>query len=131
MFIVKLDLGLGWVYVDIDTFRVHLEIQEITRVSLILQQAFKSRCHGMIQVRTLYEPVIDKKELFSPALFGEFGFSHESVDLYDLGILFNGHKFFIGLSPKDIHDALPEIGFRKLEQLTPVMKKGELNGRMR
>src|SRR5690606_13063203 len=84
----------------------------------------------MVQVRTFYKTVIDKKELFSPAPLCKFRLPYKSLYFYDLRILFHRYELLIGLSSQNIYNPLAIITGRKLEQFPGIVKKRELYSRV-
>jgi hypothetical protein len=101
--------------IDVNTFWIHIQEKKIAWVSFIFQESFKCRVYRMIEVGTLDEPIINKKELLSPALFGKLRLPYISMDLHYGCIFLYRNQFFIGLSSKDIDNTLPVISFRKLK----------------
>ena len=59
--IVKLDLLLGGMHVDIDPGRVYFEKDDVKRVRIGWQESFIGLHHGVVQVAALDETLVDKE----------------------------------------------------------------------
>src|SRR5690554_4313271 len=110
-------------YINVNGSRIHGQIQEVAGMVLFFYKAVAGRRNGMMEVRTFYKSVIDKKKLLPSTLFRKFGLTDIPTDRYHLRIFLYGYQLFIGFCPKNINDTLPMVGTWQIKDFASIIIK--------
>ena len=130
LFIFKLHLSLGWVDIHINCLRIHLKIDEITRLFIGRDQWLKSLHHCPMKIGMTYKTVVDKEKLTCLTLFGELGTSYIASDFTECGFFIDLYQLLVDVLTLQLHNPLPRIGLRKMKCLNLILNQCELDIRV-
>ena len=102
--VVKSDLGLGRVDVDVDARRVDVEVKEIARVVPFGDQALEGGENGTGQIGTLDKTTVDEQELLASLGTGILGLVNETADLDNVGVFLDRDQLVVSVGLEDGYD---------------------------
>ena len=80
--VLKLNLRLCWMYVDINIGRIDLEVDEVRHLVAVGNEMAEGFHHCVMETRMSHEAAIDEKELRGTFLACCLGFAHEATYLH-------------------------------------------------
>ncbi len=96
-FILKLHLGFGGVYVDVDAVGGDREKEDVGGVVLRRNEALKSFYNGSVQVPIANGTLVDVEVLVAAGFPGMFGAQHKAFRLDNIRFFFDRYQALIGL----------------------------------
>ena len=130
LLVLKLDFGLGRMNVDIDVFRIHLEIEEVRHLLTQRYQSVVSCHYRLVEIRVLHVSSVDKEELMNTLLPCRLRLAHKAPHLAHGGFHIHRQQVMIELLAKDIQNTLAQIRRTKIEHLGAIAAQGKGNLRI-
>ncbi len=125
LLVLKLDLGLGGMDVDVYVLGVDIKINKIGHLFALGQQAVEGLHDSLAEIRVAHVAPIDEEELMCAFLLARLGLAHEAADAAHRGLDMYGQQVLVDALAKHLDDALAQLAGPEVEHLRPVAVEGE------
>ena len=123
-FVLKLDFGLGGVYVYVDVFGFDGEVDEIRHLVALGYESFVGCHHRLVEVGMLHVAAVDKEVLARSLASCRLGFAYESRELAHRGVNIYGQEVLVDFLAEHVDYALAQArGLEVVEFVVVVVER--------